>query len=86
MEKEHIVVLLRTYERFLLRMNTLAKPQELPRVSQRRGSWAIGCYGRGFIRCAATPCIDDLVARDIRPMNFNVEAQCSPKAEVGVTT
>jgi hypothetical protein len=66
-------------------MNTPAKSQELAPVSQKRGLWAVGCYGDGILDGAATPRVDDLAAMGVRPLNFNFEAQCMAVADMGVT-
>jgi arylsulfatase A-like enzyme len=45
----------------------------------------VGCYGGGTLRGAATSRIDGLAAGGMRPLNFNVEAQRTPRPEMGVT-
>lgn len=66
-------------------MNTPAKSQKWPPVSEERGSWAVDPYGGGLFRGAATPGNDDVVAGGIRSRNRNVGGQCTPTAEMGVT-
>jgi len=45
----------------------------------------VGCYGGGILRGAATPRIDGPAGGGMRALNFNVEAQCTPGAEMGIT-
>jgi len=49
------------------------------------GYGELGCYGGGILRGAPTPRIDKLATDGTRPLNFNVEAQCTPSRSAILT-
>jgi arylsulfatase A-like enzyme len=49
------------------------------------GYGELGCYGGGILRGAPTPRIDKLAIEGTRLLNFNVEAQCTPRRSAIMT-
>jgi arylsulfatase len=47
-------------------------------LADNLGWGELGCYGGGALRGAPTPRLDDLAARGLKLLNFNVESDCVP--------
>src|SRR5271167_1544986 len=64
---------------------TQQKPNIVVILMDNLGWGELGVYGGGILRGAPTPRIDQLAAEGMRPLNFNVEAQCTPSRAAFIT-
>lgn len=53
--------------------------QHRPSPYGQSGYGEVGVYGGGILRGAPTPRIDKPASEGLRLLNFNVEAQCTPR-------
>ena len=61
------------------------KPNIVFMLMDNLGYGELGVYGGGILRGAPTPRIDTLASEGMRLLNFNVEAQCTPRRSALMT-
>ena len=61
------------------------QPNIVLMVMDNLGWGEIGVYGGGILRGAETPRLDQLAAKGMRFLNFNVESQCTPSRSALMT-
>jgi arylsulfatase A-like enzyme len=61
------------------------KPNIVVILADNLGYGELGVYCGGILRGTPTPRIDALAGEGMRPLNFNVEAQCTPSRSALLT-